>query len=198
MSRRALLPTGPRLVAADVLVVVWVLFWCVVGVRVGIEVRDLGRLSASVERVGRAVSDTGAALGSLGDVPVLGERLTAAAAPVSEAGEAAQATARSSRGAARDLSVLLGLSIALAPSLPMLLLYLPDRVAVARDRRAVAAAVRDELPPEIAELLARRAIVHVPLHRLRLTSEDPQGDLMAGRYEDLARAELRRLGIHSG
>ena len=80
----------------------------------------------------------------------------------------------------------------------MLLLYLPDRVAVARDRRAVAAAVRDELPPELAELLARRAIVHVPLHRLRLTSEDPQGDLMAGRYEDLARAELRRLGIHSG
>lgn len=198
MSRRALLPTGPRLAALDLLVGVWIVFWCVVGIRTGVEVRDLGSLSRSVERVGVAVSETGNALESLGGLPVLGDRLREPAGPIREAGDAAQETARSSRNAANDLALLLVLSIALAPSLPLLLLYLPDRIAVTRDRRTIAAAVGEGIPDDLAEVLARRALVHVPLHHLREASADPAADLAAGRFDALARAELRRLGVRAG
>lgn len=195
MGLRAHLPGGRGLLISDALVGVWIVFWCVVGVRVGTEVRDLGRLSGSVERVGQAVSDTGAALEELAGLPVVGDQLAAPAGPIREAGDAAQVTAKQSRSAAGDLSLLLGLSIALAPSLPMLLLYLPDRIGVARDRRAVGRAAARGLTPELARVLAARAAVHLPLEELRKLTDDPYADLAAGRNDALAQAELRRLGI---
>lgn len=196
MTRRTLLPAGRWLLVADLLVIAWMAFWCVVGVRVGVEVRDLGRISTSVDRVGQAVSQTGAALAELDGLPVVGDELAAPAAPIREAGEAARATAQGSRTAASDLSVLLALSIALAPSLPMLLLYLPDRIETGRDRRSIArAGDRGPMSGELTELLARRALVHVPLHRLRAITDDPLADVAAGRHNELAQAELRRLGV---
>ncbi len=196
MTRRTLLPSGRWLVVADLLVIAWVTFWLVVGVRVGFEVRDLGRISSSVERVGQAVSDTGKALAGLDRLPVVGNELAAPAEPIREAGEAAKVTAQGSRTAARDLSLLLALSIALAPSLPMLMLYLPDRIETGRDRRSIAqATAQGRLSGELEELLARRAVVHLPLHRLQAITDDPVADLASGRHAKLARAELRRLGV---
>jgi hypothetical protein len=50
--------------------------------------------------------------------------------------------------------VLLGISIALIPSAPVLLLYLPRRLAVARERRALTRALSGGRTPELDELLA--------------------------------------------
>lgn len=198
MGLRSILPSGRGLLLTDVLLAGWIVFWCFMGLRVGTEVRDLGRLSRSVERVGQAVSATGTALERLDGIPVVGKELSEPGAPIREAGEAARATAGQSREAARDLSILLALAIALAPSLPVLLLYLPDRIEVRRDRRTLGREVQAGLSPELAELLARRAAVHLPLHRLRAVTQDVGADLVAGRHADLARAELRRLGVREG
>ena len=62
--------------------------------------------------------------------------------------------------------------VAIVPSLP-LLVFLPGRIALERDRRAAAVASD--------ELLATRAVAHIPLHRLRAITPDPMGDLRAGR-----------------
>lgn len=198
LGRRALLPHGRGLLIADGLVIAWIVFWLVIGVRVYGEVRDVGKISSSVERVGSAISDTGSALSSLSGVPVIGDQLAKPAGPISEAGDAAQLSARKSRSSAQDLSVLLALTIALAPTLPMLLLYLPDRIEVDRDRRAVARAAAGGVTAELAELLARRAAVHLPLHQLRDVSDNPYADIAAGDFDALALAELRRIGVRPG
>jgi hypothetical protein len=106
---------------------------------------------------------------------------------VAEAGRGAQQVADDARGAGDRLSVLLGLAVALIPTLPVLAVALPPRLRLERDRRA-AGRVSEEL-------LARRALVHLPLHELARISADPLGDVAAGRYEALARGERRRLGL---
>jgi hypothetical protein len=45
------------------------------------------------------------------------------------------------------------------------------------------------------ELLARRALVHLPYHQLRRLSPDPLSDVRAGRHAALADAELEWHGI---
>jgi hypothetical protein len=131
-------------------------------------------------------------------VPLVGDRIAETAAPVREAGDNARRSALQSRQAAHDLSWLLGVAIALLPTLPVLGLYLPARVALVRDRRAIARAVRDGSDAGLEETLARRAVVNLPFHRLREVSAAPLDDLARGRHGALARAELRRLGLDQG
>ena len=49
--------------------------------------------------------------------------------------------------------------------------------------------------PWVDEVLARRALVHLPYRRLREISDDPIADLRAGRHEALAAAELEWFGL---
>jgi hypothetical protein len=114
---------------------------------------------------------------------------------VEAAGRDAVASAREARSSARRVGVLLGISIALIPTTPVLLLYVPRRLRVARERRALTAAVAAGRTPALDELLAERAALHLPYHRLRRVSADPQDDLRRGRHAALADAELARFGV---
>lgn len=121
----------------------------------------------------------------------MGGSLAAPADELSRAGRDAVASARGARESAHELGTLLGLSIALIPSLPPLLLHVPARIAGARERRELTRAVALGRDPWVDELLARRALVHLPLRRLRAISDDPLADMHAGRHGELAAAELR-------
>jgi hypothetical protein len=114
---------------------------------------------------------------------------------VHHAGQDAVASARTARANARSVGTLLGVSIALIPSLPVLILYVPPRVAGARERRALERAVAGGVDRWLQEVLARRALVHLPYHRLRRVSEDPLEDLRQGRHARLADAELEWFGV---
>ncbi|MGH3452660.1 MAG: hypothetical protein ACRDQW_18550, partial [Haloechinothrix sp.] len=83
------------------------------------------------------------------------------------------------------------------PTLPLLALYLPMRLAWRRQVRAVRRAL-ERGPDDLAvdEFLAWRAVLNLPYDRLREVSADPWRDLEAGRYRKLGDAELRRLGIN--
>jgi hypothetical protein len=72
--------------------------------------------------------------------------------------------------------------------------YVPGRLAVERDRRSVRTALRNR-DPALEELLAIRAIAHLPYRRLLAITRDPGGDLREGRHARLAEAELSRLGL---
>ena len=96
------------------------------------------------------------------------------------------------------MSVLLALSIALIPTLPLLGLYLPLRWAWTNDARAVRRALRRApTDPLLVEFLARRAVSNFPYDRLLAVSPQPFRDLEEGRYDALARLELDRLGIRN-
>lgn len=192
-------PRTPRRsvrVALDAAVVVWAAAWIVVGLWVAREVEGLADLSETVTRAGIALEEAGVALQSLDGVPFVGEDVTRVGERTEQAGESARLSGRSSRESVESLSVLLGVSIAVAPSLPLLALYLPMRLAWRRQVTAVRdALVRAPDDPALDEFLARRAVVNLSYDRLRAVSADPWRDLEAGRYRPLGDAELARLGI---
>jgi hypothetical protein len=188
---------GVRLVRVmDAVVVAWLVLWIVLALLVGREVRDLRNLSDTVVTAGAAVEQTGGLLRSLGSVPFLGDQVGRVASQVEAAGRSAQESGRESRDSTEDLSVLLALSIALIPTLPLLGLYLPLRWTWTSDARAVRRAMRREPnDPLLTEFLARRAVSNFPYDRLLAVSAHPYRDLEEGRHTDLARLELERLGI---
>jgi hypothetical protein len=67
-----------------------------------------------------------------------------------------------------------------------------SRAAVSGGRSPRGAGGRE---PWVDEPLARRALVHLPVRRLRAVSDDPIGDIREGRHEALAAAELEWFGV---
>jgi hypothetical protein len=79
---------------------------------------------------------------------------------------------------------------------PIVTLYAPFRISRRRDLRAIRRAARQAGgDPGFEEFLARRAAENLPYHRLREVTPNPWRDLEEGRYQALAEAELRRLGL---
>ena len=197
VSRRRLIPPGSGRMVLDVALIVWSAAWIWVGLTVATEVRGLARLSDTVGEVGRAVEQTGAALSTLSALPLVGDRTKEPAEAIRRAGDSAVRSARANRGSVNTTSVLLGISLAAIPSVPVLLLYLPQRVSLGRERREIRRALARGGDPALEALLARRALFTLPYHRLRAVSESPEADFEAGRHAELAAAELWRLGLRA-
>jgi hypothetical protein len=176
----------------DAVLVLWAALWITVGFVVADQVRGLAELSDTVGRVGRATVTVGETIKGL---PLIGDRLRGAGDDIATSGRQAVDSARTARESARSVATLLGLSIALIPSLPVLVLYVPGRVAGARERRALSRAVAAGREPWLDEILARRALVHLPYSRLRRISRDPLDDFREGRHAALADAELEWFGV---
>jgi hypothetical protein len=188
---------GARLIRLlDVCVALWLVLWIALAVLVAQEVRDLRQLSDTVVVAGTAVEDTGDLLDSLRSVPFVGGQAGDVAGQVRAAGRSAQASGLDSRSSIDDLSVLLALAIGLVPTLPLLALYAPLRIAWSRDSRAVRRALDvGEPDPMLLELLARRALLTRSYAEIRAVTEEPFRDLDEGRFRPLAELELRRLGL---
>ena len=118
----------------DVALVGWVVAWVVLGVQVGREVRGLTELSDTVVLAGEAIEQTGDLLEQVGRIPFLGQSVGDLADRIRETGRSAQADARATRGDVEDLSVLLALSIALIPTIPLAAIWLALRLRWRRER----------------------------------------------------------------
>ncbi len=193
-----LLPGRRATHVLDVLLLLWVAVWIAIGVLAGNELRELRSLSETVVGAGTALEQTGRALETIGEVPLVGEGPGELGRRVRESAAEVQAAGRSSSHSIGNLSVLLGLAIGVIPATPVLGFYLPLRLRRAREAAAVADRLAaGGLDPGLEELLARRAIHTLPYHVLQAVSADPVADLEAGRFDRLARAELRRLGLEA-
>jgi hypothetical protein len=191
-----LLPGRGTIRVLDVLLTLWVALWIAVGVLAGNELRELRTLSETVVGAGTALDQTGRALETIGEVPLVGEGPAELGRRVREEAAEMQAAGRSSSESIRNLGLLLGLAIAVIPATPVLGFYLPLRLRRAREAGALAERLASGgLDPGLEELLARRAIHTLPYHVLLAVSADPFEDLRTERFDRLARAELRRLGL---
>lgn len=191
-------PRPPRrlLVVLDLVLLAWIAAWIYVGVAVGREVKELGRLSTTVSLAGGALVQTGDVVGSLGSVPFVGDDVGEVADRLRETGRSAQRNARVSRRSVEDLSILLGLSIGLIPTVPLAVLYVPLRVRWRREASTIKRALSRDPPDTALEgYLALRAAQNLPYERLRAVSDDPAADIAQGRTQALAQAELERLGL---
>ena len=169
----------------DVALVGWVVAWVVLGVQVGREVRGLTELSDTVVLAGDAIEQTGALLEQVGRIPFLGQPVGDLADRIRETGRSAQRDAAATRSDVKDLSVLLAVSIALIPTVPLAVLWVALRLRWRRERVAVRQALAAGVP-ELDALLAERARHTLPLDELLSLGGDERA---------LAAAELRRLGL---
>ncbi|MEP7334596.1 MAG: hypothetical protein ABI717_02340 [Actinomycetota bacterium] len=118
-----------RILAYDVGLAIWALVWIGMGFFVYENVRGLAELSVPVIKASRALDETAEGLDRISSIPLIGDaaNLDAIKARVREVGMEARASARESRENVRTLAWLLGISIALVPTLPLLAIYVPVR-----------------------------------------------------------------------
>jgi hypothetical protein len=178
----------------DLALAIWAAFWIGVAAYTAYEVAALRTLSHTVVKAGAATASTGHALMAVGHLPFVGGRISQLAAQAIAAGASARASGASTASTIDHLAVLLGIAIALIPTVPLLVLYVPLRLGWRRDRRAVRGAVaRWDGEPGLEAYLAQRALAHLPFEELRALGHD--GTEGSPANAELAAAELRRLGL---
>lgn len=192
-----MLPQGRRgryLLSAALLM--WALVWVVVGVATALQIKRLTEVSDSLVQSGQALDTAGAALEAVGRLPVIGDASERFGDEVRATAEDVQQAGRSSRDTVSTVSLLLGAAVVLIPIVPIVGLYVPLRLSLARERRAVARALEHvDRHPHLEEFLAHRAVQRLPYDVLRRVSADPWGDLERGSFRALANAELTSLGL---
>lgn len=189
-------PSRRTMLLLDVALLGWIAAWIVLGTAVAREVRGLRNLSTTVVLAGQSLEQTADLIGGLAGVPFVGDDVGNLAERVRQTGRSARRNARVSRESVEDLSVLLGVSIGLIPTIPLVALYLPLRLRWRSEARTIQRALlRDPPDPSLEHYLALRATQTIPYERLRAISDDPVADLLAGRTAALASAELERLGL---
>lgn len=180
----------------DAVAVFLLVFWLTVGVLVGLQIWSLSRASEAAEASARAVDQAGQALEQLSEIPLVGEGIGTLGNEVRATAAEVDRSAANIRRDVRQLSVLLGLSVALVPTTQILAFYLPRRARRRRHLRDLEAQLAGSgITPELEAYLAHGAVAHLSYRELTTLSRDPVGDLIAGRHTALARAEAERLGL---
>lgn len=185
------------LIARDLATVLALVLFAKIALEIHDAVDKLAILGEGVESAGNAVTGGfGSAADAVDGTPVVGDDLGDALRGAGEGsgGEVAD-LGRGGAGAAHDLADLLGLVFFLLPSALLLLWALPPRVRQVRRLNAAARVLRDPGSPDREELLAARAAFGLPYGILLKYTNDPIGDLQAGRHEALVRAELEQAGL---
>jgi hypothetical protein len=178
----------------DVILVLWLLLWCAIGYTLGRTVNELSGLSDGVIGAGEGVSDAAGALGDFADVPLIGGGIDAIAERIHAIGQGTVQKGEASKDAIFNVSLLIGLVIALGPTIPLLAVWLVIRAPLARERRRIGKAL-DAGDTGLDGYLALRAATRFPYSRIAGVTNDPWGDLQAGRHTALASMELTRLGL---
>lgn len=186
-----------NLIARDLAVVLALVIFGKIALEVHAAVDRLAVLGDGVESAGGAVS-TGfdAVADAVDGTPVVGGDIADALRGAGDgSGGEVEALGRGGAGAAHDLADLLGLLFFALPSALLLLWALPPRVRQIRRLNAAAQVLQDPASPERRELLAARAAFGLPYGTLLQYTADPIGDLQAGRFDALVRAELEQAGL---
>jgi len=192
---------GPRLdaMARDAATILGLLLFAKIALEVHDAVDRLAILGEGVESAGGAVSGGfDRAADAVDGAPVVGDDIGDALRGAGEgSGGEVEELGRGGAGAAHDLANLLGILFFALPSALLLLWALPPRIAQVRRLRAAARVLRDPDSPERQELLAARAAFGLPYGVLLQYTKDPIGDLQAGRFDALVRAELEQSGLRA-
>lgn len=185
-----------RIRTLDGVVLLWVICWIVMGIVVGRDIRELSVVPRSFVSTSRAITSVASTIQQLANLPVIGSQIRPLTGTVLAEARSIRSTGVATNGSIRELSILLGVAVAMAPTAPLLALYVPLRVSQEREARAFRRTVRQRQDdPVFEEFLARRAAEHLPYHRLREISDNPWRDIQSGNVRALADAELRRVGV---
>ena len=178
--------------AADVALVLWLAVWIVLAVFVHRDLRHLSELSDAAIAAGEALTTTADALEVVAGIPFVGGSIPDLEDQVRTAARRTTVAGRQSRDDLESYATAITLAIAVGPTVPPLLFYVPLRLRWRRDRRAVAAALAAGRA-DVRHFLARRALTHADYATFSRNTED--GELRPEGIDALAQRELRRLGL---
>jgi hypothetical protein len=128
------MPPAPAFLSAramrrlNVALAIWAACWIGIAAYTAYEVAALRTLSHTVVKAGAATESTGHALAAVGHIPFVGGRISRLAAQTVAAGASARTSGASTAATIDQLAVLLGIAIALIPTVPLLAHYLPLRL----------------------------------------------------------------------
>lgn len=195
MAELALLPSARTVRRWDAAIVVYLLVVVGAGLLAGRQIWALAQLHLGLLDAADALDLTARAIGLLGQVPVVGAGADQLAGSVADTSGQVRTSAVAARADVRSLAVVVGASVALLPTVPVLLMYVPLRVARHREMRGLRRLLTGRPDPFLVEHLAHAALHRVPYRELRRVSDRPWRDVEQGRHEAVAAAELRRLGL---
>ena len=185
-----------RAVAKDALVLLtlFVLAWLALKVHDAVD--QLAVLGTGVRDSGEAVQDGfGAAADAVGGLPVVGGEVEDALrdAGSGTGGEVAQAGSDGEEKV-HDLADLLGVLFFAIPASILLITTVPARIRQFRQLNATARLL-DVTSDERRRLVAMRAAFSLSATELARHTNDPLGDLEAGRYDSLIAAAYDEAGL---
>jgi hypothetical protein len=192
----ALRPSSQAVRLLDAIAVSLVALFVALGVLAGIEMARLAGFNDSLLNAATALDQVGRSLSAIARVPFVGASVGPLTNSVQQTAASIRTDAANAVAGVHALAVVIGLAIAVVPLAPLLGGYLPLRLIrfsqIRHLRRLLAA---ESIDPPLLAYLAHGAVSRLPYARLRQISQDPWGDLVAGRHHELAAAELRRLGL---
>jgi hypothetical protein len=190
------LPRGRALLFIDLVLIAWVVLWVGMGAAVAGQVRGLKQLSATATQVGAALQQTGQAVEGLGAVPLVGDRAAQAGRQIKAAGKSTITTGQTTRSSIRTLSWMLWMFLAVIPTVPVLVFYLPLRLFAAREHRALQRlSTKHSNDPRLRKLLAQRALLTLPYQQLATLGQEFWDNPSDAHDELLAAAQLARAGV---
>jgi hypothetical protein len=182
-----------RQLLGDLAVLAWVAAWTAAGITL---YRLVGKLAAPgrrLEQAGGAFADDVAGLQEqVGRIPAVGDDLQEPFGRLGGLGHELAETGASQQQLVDQLALWLAVVVVAVPVAALLVMWLPRRVAWARE---AGAASRLRAAGADLELFAIRAVANRSLRELRRVTPDPAGALRAGDYQGLAELELRALGL---
>jgi hypothetical protein len=188
-SRRA------RQLAGDLLVLAWTAAWVFAGRILYLLVEKLAAPGRAVQRAGTSfATDAGEIQQKVARIPVVGDELRDPFGRLGGVGRALADAGVTQQQVVHDLALWLGVLVAAVPVAALLVMWLPGRVAWARE---AGAASRLRKGGADLELFAVRAVANRSLRELYRVTPDPAGALRSGDYAGLAALELRALGLRT-
>ena len=188
-------PRRARQLAGDLLVLAWTAVWVLAGRSLYLLVEKLAAPGRAVERAGTAfATDAGEIQQKVARIPVVGGELRDPFGRLGGVGRVLAEAGMTQQQVVHDLALWLGVLVAAVPIAALLVMWLPGRVAWARE---AGAASRLRLGGADLELFALRAVANRSLRELHRVTPDPAGALRSGDYAGLAALELRALGLRS-
>jgi hypothetical protein len=191
MSELALLPSARSLRWWDIATTVYVVAVVGAGLFAGWQIWTLAELHRGLLDAADALDLTARAIGLLGQVPVVADGAAQLVRSVTETSAQVRTSAGTARSDVRSLAVVVGATIALLPIVPVLVLYLPLRVARHRELRGLRRLPADRPDPVLVEHLARGALHRGPFGQLRRLSGQPWSDVDRGQHLPFAAVGLR-------
>jgi hypothetical protein len=182
-----------RQLLGDLAVLAWLAAWVAAGVGLYRLVEKLAAPGRRLEQAGDAFAgDIGSIQERVGRIPVVGDELRDPFGRLGGVGRTLAEAGATQQEVVHQLALWLGVAVAAVPIVALLVVWLPRRVAWARE---AGAASRLRLDGADLELFAIRAVANRPLRDLRRVTSDPAGALRAGDHAGLAALELRALGL---